>query len=87
MGRAKARFFIGIGFSRAEWPLLREALLAHGRSAQVLSTGETEFEKKYTVEGELRSPLGRIVLLRTVWFVAEGRIRPKLVTAYPVRSE
>jgi len=58
-GRAKAAFFIGFGFRTAEWQRLRDALLAHARSARVVSVSDTEFGKKYILEGRLSAPDSR----------------------------
>lgn len=81
-GRAKAAFFGRFGFHRAEWRRLGEALLEHARSARVIMTSETEFGKKYVLEGPLLAPDGRKPQIRTVWFVATGEATPRLVTAY-----
>ena len=66
---------------------LRDALLAHGRTAEVVSTTETEFGMKYILEGMLAAPDGRVPRLRSVWFVTEGEIHPQLVTAYPALGD
>lgn len=44
---------------------------------------ETDYGIKYTVEGPLSAPDGRIPRLRAVWFVTTGDAVPRLVTAYP----
>lgn len=85
-GRAKAVFFRRYGFSAASWRVLRDALLDHGRTAGIVSTIETDYGIKYTVEGPLTAPDGRIPRLRAVWFVTTGDAVPRLVTAYPVHG-
>ena len=86
-GRAKAVFFRRYGFRAASWEALRDALLAHGRTAEVVSTTETEFGMKYILEGTLAAPDGRVPHLRTVWFVTAGEVFPQLVTAYPALGD
>jgi len=83
-GRAKAAFFARFGFTVAEWPRLRDALLDHARSAPIASAADTPFGKKYVLEGPLAAPDGRKPEVRAVWFIANGETIPKFVTAYPV---
>jgi hypothetical protein len=82
-GRAKAAFFQQFGFGAAAWQKLRDALLAHARSARIVAVKETEFGKKYIMDGRLGAPDTRTPRVRTVWFVATGETVPRLVTAYP----
>jgi hypothetical protein len=81
-GRAKAAFFERFGFRAAEWNRLRDALLDHARSARIISIADTEFGRKYVLEGPLTTPNSRKPRVRTVWFVAIGETAPRLVTAY-----
>lgn len=85
-GRAKAAFFRRHGFRASSWEALRDALLTHGRTAEVIAKIETEFGMKYIVEGALIAPDGRTPWLRAVWFVAAGGLVPRLVTAYPAHG-
>jgi hypothetical protein len=81
-GRAKAAFFERFGFRVAEWGRLRDALLEHARSTRSIFIADTEFGRKYVLEGPLTTPDGRKPRVRTVWFVAIGETVPRLVTAY-----
>lgn len=85
-GRAKAAVFRRFGFSAADWPTLRDALLDHARTGQVISASDSEFGWKYIVEGMLSAIDGRRLRLRAVWFVNSGEMVPRLVTAYPLRG-
>jgi filamentous hemagglutinin len=78
-GGAKAAFFEGFGFSAAQWQTLRDALHAHLRSARIVAVSETEFGRKYTLEGSLTAPDGRKPQVRAIWFVATGEVAPRLV--------
>src|SRR5260370_40296437 len=71
-GRAKAAFFARFGFTAAEWPRLRDALLEHARSAPIVSAVDTPFGKKYILEGPITAPDGRKPRVRTVWFIVTG---------------
>jgi hypothetical protein len=83
-GRAKAALFQRYGYGVADWRVLRDALLLHARTAQVVSIGDTEFGRKYVLEGILDARSGRRLRLRAVWFMNADEIAPRLVTAYPV---
>jgi hypothetical protein len=83
-GRAKAAFFRRFGFRATSWRRLRDALVDHAQTAEIIAVAETEFGKKYILEGPLASPDGRNPDIRGVWFVAIGEAAPRLVTAYPV---
>lgn len=85
-GRGKAAFFARLGFSLSNWQSLREALRDQATRGRVVSASETDFGKKYILEGDLTAPSARAVRIRTVWFVPRSEAIPKLVTAYPVRS-
>ncbi len=37
--------------------------------------------------GEIETPAGRAVMIRTVWIVDRGQSSPRLVTGYPLVPE
>jgi len=63
-GRAKAALFGRFGYSAADWVALREALLTHARTARAVSVNDTEFGRKYILEGILPARNGRGLRLR-----------------------
>jgi hypothetical protein len=83
VGRTKARFFAALGFTRAEWPALRRALLELAASGEATPTESTRFGQKYVVRGTLRGPAGRAAGVLSAWIVLAGEDFPRLVTAYP----
>lgn len=83
-GRAKAAFFGRFGFRASAGQRLRDALLDHARSADIVSVGDTPFGNKYTVEGPLATPGARNPRVRSIRFVATGETAARLVTAYPL---
>ncbi len=85
-GASKARFFASFGFQAQEWERLAAALLEHGRRDEVSKTRETGFGPRYEIEGEVAAPNGRRPRLRTVWQVDEGKVAPRLITAYPLEA-
>ena len=83
-GASKAAFFQALGFRRAEWQALVEALQDHARRHQVADIERSPYGTKYIVDGPIRSPDGRAPMVRTVWIVDSGVEIPRLVTAYPL---
>ena len=87
VGRAKARFFRALGFNERHPELLQEALLEVAREGLVRGILETPYGSKYVVDGQLRTPKGELVWIRTIWIVEAGQDQPRLVTAYPRGEE
>jgi hypothetical protein len=85
-GASKARFFASFGFQAQEWERFAAALLEHGRRDEVSKAKETGFGPRYEIEGEVTAPDGRRPRVRTVWQVDEGKVAPRLITAYPLEA-
>jgi len=82
-GRAKATFFIALGFRRPAWRRLAAALRAHLLEHDYEQRMASRYGLKYTVRGGLRTPKGRSVEVVTVWIIETSEKRPRFVTAYP----
>ncbi len=82
IGRAKARFFKMLGFARARWPELQQALLAHAAAGQAEVAGPMRYGQKYAVRGILTGPTGRSANVVSVWIVLKDEDVPRFVTAY-----
>lgn len=83
-GRSKAMYFMRFGFVAEDWQVLAEALRLVGVSNPVVSTVESPFGVRYTVDGLMKAPDGRSPRVRTVWIVSPDGTGPRLVTAFPV---
>ena len=83
VGRAKAKFFRSAGFNESNADLLKEGLRIIARSEDVRGEVTSEHGGKYIIDGQLLTPAGEILRIRTVWIVDEGQTRPRFVTAYP----
>lgn len=83
VGRAKARFFAALGFTRDGWPLLRDALRAVAVEGEAEPGEATVFGQRYAVRGIVRGPAGRTAAVLTAWIVRRGEDAPRLVSAYP----
>lgn len=79
----KARFFEGLGFTRAEWAELAAAFVKVATESVVVQTEETSHGRKYVIVGQVASPTGKTAMVQTVWIVNRGFDVPRLVTAYP----
>jgi uncharacterized protein DUF6883 len=84
VGRHKARFFAGYGFTKAKWEVLRQALLQHVIDNVAIDIEANAFGTKYIVEGSLICPDGRSPVIRTIWMIEASHQVPRLVTAYPL---
>lgn len=85
-GRHKAAFFGRFGFTRERWQELASALRHYVEIHDVGKIEETPFGTRYAVEGDLSTPGGRVVRVRTVWYVERGEDFPRFVTAYPLEA-
>jgi hypothetical protein len=83
VGKAKARFFREAGFDESTIELLVQGLLQIARTQEIVGTSTTVHGEKYILEGELETPAGRRLRVRTIWIIDQGQDRPRLVTAYP----
>ena len=82
VGGPKARFFQAHGFDETNTAELEAGLLAIARGADAEAT-ESPHGVKYVADGDLPTPSGHSVRLRTVWIVDQADPRPRLITAYP----
>ena len=85
-GATKARFFMGLGFNADAWNILADALRGHGRTHDVITSRETGHGPRYVIEGDLVTPSGTPILIRSVWQFDHGSVAPRLITAYPLRK-
>jgi hypothetical protein len=83
VGRGKARFFAGIGFTHSGWEALQRALLDIARGGPARQLSGSAHGQKYEVRAMLEGPNGRTALVITIWIIPGGEDSPRLVTAYP----
>ncbi len=82
VGGAKARFFLGIGYSRLHYEHLLTDLIGHGHSGLVTETKDSLYGVKFVVDGPLMAPNGRAYPLRTVWMEQTPGTLVLLITAH-----
>jgi hypothetical protein len=86
VGRHKAKFFTGFGFSGSSWRQLEEALRQHAVENEVMRVDATPFGSAYVIDGPLHTPAGDRPRVRAVWFVESGAVTPYFVTAHPLEK-
>ena len=82
-GGPKAAFFRAFGFNDGNVGALEQGLLRIAGKEEVLETDASAYGAKYVIDGQLDTPSGTSVFVRTVWVVDLGTDRPRFVTAYP----
>lgn len=84
VGGSKAKFFHKLGFDETNADQLARALLHIARSNEVKELKQFIFGTNYVIEGTIRTPKGKNIILKTVWFIKREKRKPSFVTAYPV---
>ena len=83
-GRTKAEFFTRFGLRAERWQQLAEALRAVGTTNPVVAVVESLHGVRYTVDGSMQAPDGRMPKVRTVWIIESEGYGPRLITAHPL---
>ncbi len=73
-----------MGFDETNISQFEKALVDIAQTETVVETSGTMYGKKYVVDGELKTPSGAMMHLRTVWIIESGDDVPRLVTAHPL---
>jgi L-ribulose-5-phosphate 3-epimerase UlaE len=84
VGKSKAKFFRSFGFNEANISQFEKMLVDIAQTETVVEVTETIYGKKYVLDGQLKTPSGDMIRLRTVWIIETGDDIPRLVTAYPL---
>jgi hypothetical protein len=85
VGRWKAKFFRGIGFDERNVESLEKGLMEIVMTEDIVATATSLHGEKYVVDGQITSPAGKRVRLRTVWIVDEGEEHGRFER--PIRSD
>jgi hypothetical protein len=83
VGRFKAPFFAGLGYTDADWQTLEQDLLAIAASGDAELGRESPYRQKYEIRGTLTGPSGKSANVLTVWIVRFESDVPQFVTAFP----
>ena len=83
VGRAKAKFFRAHGYSYENAQILAQDLSRVAALGRVVEEESTAYGTKYVAEGDILTPRGTTIVVRTVWFAEAEGIPLRFVTAYP----
>lgn len=83
-GKFKAKFFRRIGFNETNIDSFVKALRKIAKSEEIKEEIIFEYGTKYILDGRIDSPIGKNVMVRTIWIIEEGQKSPRFVTVYPV---
>ena len=83
-GGSKAAFFLRFGFLASNWRRLADALLAHARNNEVVTTEQTRYGIRYAIDGALSAPDGTVLNVRSAWYIDTAADAPRFVTAHPL---
>lgn len=84
VGKSKARYFRSFGFNFDTASQLRQGLLAIAKSGDVVKAEKSLHGTKFIVDGELETPKGVMIRVRTIWIIEKEADSPRFITAYPV---
>jgi hypothetical protein len=84
-GKSKAAFFMEFGFDSERWEALGRALRQHATDNEIAREEKTRFGMRYVIDGPLQAPDGRMLNVRTAWFIDNEGDAPRFITAHPLR--
>ncbi|MEX2159098.1 MAG: DUF6883 domain-containing protein [Dehalococcoidia bacterium] len=82
IGRHKATFFAGLGYTEAEWSMLESDLRIQHLDLNVEEVDATRYGRKFMITGILNGPSASALLV-SVWIIRADEDVPRFVTAYP----
>lgn len=83
VGNPKARYFRSYGFKNDNASDLVQGLIAIAQNSPVENSQKSVFGVKYVLDGELETPNGVMIWVRTIWIIENNTEIPRFVTAYP----
>jgi hypothetical protein len=83
VGKAKARFFVALGFDVSNAADLEQQLIALAQIEDISETTDPPYGTKYVIRGILQAVNGRQVQIEMVWIIETGTDQPRFITAYP----
>lgn len=82
-GGAKAKLLMQCGYSLENWQQLETDIRNCHLSTDVDVIKETAYGTRYEISADLSTPVGRQLLVRTVWQIDKGTDIPRLITLIP----
>lgn len=82
-GGTKAKLLLQCGYSQENWQRLEGDIRNFHLSAEVEVVRETMYGIRYEISAYLCTPMGRQLLVRTVWQIDKGTDFPRFITLIP----
>lgn len=82
-GRAKAVFFLSLGFNRDKWAVLASALETHFITAVPRERESEEYGVRLECLAPLQTPSGRTPMVLSAWILRPGSKVPEFLSTYP----
>lgn len=83
LGRFKAAFFQKMGYTQENWEQLKSDIRQYHLPLEAKPVEKTKYGQKYEINGLIRGPNGKIVMLRSIWIFLKGDDTPRFITIYP----
>lgn len=83
-GKTKADFLRSYGFNNMNLDILEQGLIDTAQAQDVKEVVTSLHGTKYVIDGEVKTPQGDVIMMRTVWIIDKGEENPRFVTAYPI---
>lgn len=83
VGRFKVAVFRKLGYSAGNWKEFERSLRELIFTNDALEVEESQYGRKFMVEGSFGGPSGNTMQIVTVWVILKGEGVPRFVTAYP----
>lgn len=83
IGRFKAALFQRMGYTEENWEQLIYDIRQYHLPLEAKPVEKTKYGQKYEINGLIRGPNGKIVMLRSIWIILKGEDIPRFITIYP----
>jgi hypothetical protein len=82
-GGSKAALLAMFGYNVANWARLAADLRKAHLSIDVTVERDTPYGRRYEIRAPLDTPVGRPLVVRSIWHIDRGTTTPRLITLYP----
>lgn len=83
-GQSRHKFFVRFGFTRADWTVLKTALMEHAVTARIEGARSDQWGTTWRATGPIVTPDGRNPVITAFWIVRTDDPRPQLTSVVPV---
>jgi len=85
-GKGKAKFFRSFGYHENNTDRLKNDLIKIAVDEDAKLIKKSIFGKKFTIDGNIRTPMDSVIFVRTIWILETGKSIARFVTAYPLKK-